>query len=237
MALRSRLWTLSLLTAALAACSPYVEGNGVYAERTFDAGSGLRPFDAAVIGFPSSVDVNGQPLAASIFVDPAAAPQVVLGGDENVIQDIQVQADEGEVLHTTTNRSYHAVHPPQLRITAPQLVSVGSIGGAGVTVAGAAAASFAVTAEAGGRVELSGAGGARLTAILSGGAQLDASAYPVSSAVLTLGGGSSVTVAPSSLLSGSADGGSVVKVKADATTAAALCQGVVLGAGSTCGPL
>jgi hypothetical protein len=222
MSLRSRLGLPSLLTATLVACSPYVEGNGVYAERVFNVGSGLRPFDGAVVGFPSSVNVNGQPLSASVFVDAAAERQVILSGDQNVIEHIKVETDGSGVLRTSIDKGYDAVHPPQLRIKTPQLGSVESIGGADVTV----------VSMTDGHVTLTGAGGSQLAVVLSGGAQLDASAYPVASAQVDLTGGARASIWPTSRLAGTASAGSAVLVKGSVS-----CAEVVLGAGSSCGPL
>jgi hypothetical protein len=206
----------------MAACSPFVEGNGVYAERVFTVGSGLQPFEGAVVGFPSSVNVNGQPLSASVFVDAATERQVILSGDQNVIEHIKVEADGSGVLRTSIDRGYEAIHPPQLRIKSPQLGSVASIGGADVTV-------ISMTE---GHVTLTGAGGSQLTVVLSGGARLDAADYPVASAQVDLSGSSRASVWPTSRLFGTVAAGSTVLVKGSLT-----CAEVVLGAGSTCGPL
>jgi hypothetical protein len=222
MSLRSRLWPLSLLAASLAACSPYVEGNGVYAERVFTVGSGLQPFDGAVVGFPSSVNVNGQPLSASVFVDAAAERQVILSGDQNVIEHIKVEADGSGVLRTSIDRGYEAIHPPQLRIKAPLLGSVESIGGADVTV----------ISMNEGHLTLTGAGGSQLAVVLSGGARLEAAAYPVASIQVDLTGGAHASIWPTSRLAGTASAGSAVLVKGIVS-----CADVVLDAGSSCSPL
>jgi len=230
-----RLGLLSLLTSTLVGCSSFVDGNGVYAELTFDAGSrDLGPFDGAVIGFSSDVDVSGHPLTASIVVDGGAARQVVLSGDENVIQHIHPRVDGHGVLRTEIDvDGYSSVHPPQLRVKATELASLGSVGGSEITALGVAAASFSVTASSGGHVVLSGAGGSTLSVALSGGALLDAAAYPVTSAELALSGASSATVWPSGELSGTIASGSTVLVKGPVT-----CAGVVVsGTGSACGPL
>lgn len=228
MTLRLRLGLAPILAAAFAACSPHVEGNGVYAERVFDAGQ-VAPFDRAAIGLPP--DVDGEPLKASIFANDQPR-QVVLSGDENIIQHIEVKVDGGGTLRTSTDLgSYTAVHPPQLRVQAPELVAVEAIGGAAVTVLGAAAPTFTATSSAKGHVSLSGAGGTTLLADLSGGAVLDASGYPVTSAQLVLTGASRATVWSAGQVTGSATEASAILVKGVAP-----CE-VVLTGGSTCGPL
>jgi hypothetical protein len=225
---RSPLGLLPLLVAALAACAPHVEGNGVYAERVFDAAK-LAPFDRAAIGFPP--DEHGVVVRASIFANDSTR-QVVLSGDENVIQHVDVSADGGTLRTRMKLDSYTSVHPPQLRIRTPDLVAVETVGGAELTVLGAETQSFAVTAAAKGEVTLAGAGGEVLLVDLSGGARLLAGGYPVESAQLALTGASRATVKSSSQLSGSAVGGSVVYVTGGATCGVPL----TLDATSTCGP-
>lgn len=218
------------LLALLAACSNTVEGNGVYAERTYDVSSGLPPFSRATIGFTGDVDVGGHPPGASLFAG-AAVRKVVLSGDENVIEHIQVQVDATGALVTTIDvDGYTSVHPPQLLVQAPGLTAVRSQGGADVTVHDAPAGPFTVTAVERGHVILEGQGGA-LEATLSDGSQLDGSAYEVTSAHLVLSGTSRACVWPEQPVTGSAADGSTVLVKGGAA-----CE-VALTGGSSCGPL
>jgi len=228
--LRLRLGLLPLL-AALAGCSNFVEGNGVYAERVLDAGSALPVFHGAVIGFPGDVDVSGHPPSASIYCE-AQARRVVLSGDENVIEHIKVQVDaSGRLVTTIDVDGYSSVHPPQLLVNAPDLLGVEATGGSEVTVHDPPTDVFSVLASARGHVVLHGAGGGQLQAALVGGAELDASAYPVASATLTLAGASSATVWPEEAVSGTAAEGSCVLVKGSAGCAMTLADG------STCAPM
>lgn len=219
-----------LLAAALAACSSHVEGNGVYAERTFDA-SKVKPFDRAAIGLAAVRE--GDPLKASIFRSEQPR-QVVLSGDENIIQHIEVKVDGGGTLRTSSDLdSYTAVHPPQLRIRTPELVAVEALGGADLTVLDADTSTFTVTAASKGHVTLAGSGGETLLVDLSGGASLDAGAYPVVSAQLALTGASRATVWPSGQVSGSAADVSAVFLKGGVACGVEL----TLTTGSTCGPI
>jgi hypothetical protein len=240
------------LLAALTACSSFVEGNGVWAERVFDASTGLPQFSSAAIGFPGDVDVSGHPLTAPIRAGMQARG-VRLSGDENVIEHIKVQVDGSGRLYTTIDvDGYSSVHPPQLLVDAPGLVAAmatgGSVvtvhdapglvaveatGGSVITVHDAPAADFTVTASDRGQVTLvgSGSGGGALEARVSGGAELDAAAYEVRSANLTLTGGSTATVWPEQAVTGSAADGSTVFVKGSAD-----CD-LALSTGARCGPL
>lgn len=225
-----RLTLLPLLAASAAGCSNFVEGNGVYAERTLEAAA-LPPFTAASIGFPGNVDVSGHPPAASIHAD-ALAPKVVLSGDENVIEHIKVLVDGTGTLVTSIDvDGYTSVHPPQLLVNAPGLTGVRSRGGSDVAVHDAPPADFSVTAADGGHVAVDGEAGTTLTVTLSGGAALDAAAYQVVAAALALSGTSRATVWPQQAATGSAADGSTVLVKGSAGC------GVTLTGGSTCGPL
>jgi hypothetical protein len=228
--LHLRLGLLPLL-AALAGCSNFVEGNGVYAEKVLEPGKGLAPFSSATIGFPGDVDVSGHPPAAALDAG-AQVGKVVLYGDENVIEHIKVQVDGSGRLYLTIDvDGYSSVIPPGLSIDAPGLGAVQSKGGSVVTVKPAPVTDFAVTAGDKGQVILDGAGGGALAVALSGGAQLDASAYPVRAAHLALTGASRATVWPEQPPTGTAAEGSAVLVKGSATCA------MDVSSGSSCGPL
>lgn len=225
-----RLGLLPLL-AALAGCSSFVEGNGVYAERVLSAGPDLPEFHGVSIGFPGDVDVSGHPLVASVYAS-AEVRRVVLSGDENVIDHIKVGVDaNGRLVTTIDVDGYSSVHPPQLLVNAPGLRGADATGGAVVTVHDAPAGVFSVLLSDRGRVVLDGAPGGQLGASLVGGAELDASAYPVRTAILTLAGASTATVWPEQPVTGSADERSTVLVKGSAG-----CD-MALSGGSTCGPL
>jgi hypothetical protein len=223
---RHRLGLLPLL-AALAACSPHVEGNGVYAEIVLDA-SQVAPFDRLAIDLPR----DERHVAVRASVGALQQPrQVVVGGDENVIQHVRPLVDGGRLRLRMDLDSYTVVHPLQLRIQAPELVGVEATAGADVTVLGAQASSFSVIASAEGHITLAGDGGATLLVDLSGGAQLDAVGYPVASAQLALTGASRATVWPSGQVVGSAAEGSALLVKGGVA-----CE-VALTSGATCGAL
>jgi len=218
---------LPLLLAALSACAPYVEGNGVYAERVFDARD-LPAFDRVGVDLP--VDEEGEHVKASLFA-AAASRQVVVSGDENVIQHVEVGVDGGRLGARIGLSSYRVVHPIQLRVQAPGLSAVEAAAQAEVAVQGAQGDDFAVTAGDGAVVTLGGAGGARLTATLAGGARLDASGYPVDAAEVAVSGGARATVWPAEPVTGTASGaGSKVLVKGGAACAVSVSDG------ATCGP-
>lgn len=219
---------LPLLLAALSACAPYVEGNGVYAERVFDARD-LPAFDRVGVDLPP--DEDGEHVKAALFA--AAAPrEVVVSGDENVIQHVDVGVDGGRLRATIGLSSYRVVHPIQLRVQAPGLAAVEAAAEAEVAVQGAQGDAFAVTAGDRAVVTLGGTGGARLTATLAGAARLDASGYPVTAAEVAVSGGGRATVWPTEPVTGTASGaGSMVLVKGGAACAVSVSDG------ATCGPL
>jgi len=231
MPLLSRLG-LAILLAALAACSPHVEGNGIYARRVFDAGD-VAAFDRLAVDLPR--DGNGQPVAATIHAGDAAR-QVVVSGDQNVVEHVELQVEAGQLRAVIHPASYTVVHPLQLWVQAPGLVAIEAAAGALITVAEAEAPSFSVTALGQAEVALSGGGGAVLAVDLSQGGLLDAAGYPAGAAQVTLVGGASATVWPATPVSGSAAGtGTAVKVKGGAGCAAA--PALTLSGGATCGPL
>lgn len=218
---------LPLLLATLAGCAPYVEGNGVYAERTFDARD-LPAFDRVDVDLPP--DDQGEHVKASVFA-AAAARQVVVSGDENVIGHVAVGVEAGRLHAAIGLSSYRVVHPIQLRIQAPGLAAVEAAAQAEVAVQGAEGDAFAVTAGDGAVVTLAGSGGARLTATLAGAARLDASGYPVDAAEVAISGGARATVWPAEPVTGTASGaGSMVLVKGGAACAVSVSDG------ATCGP-
>lgn len=219
---------LPLVLAALSGCAPYVEGNGVYAERVFDARD-LPAFDRVGVDLPP--DEAGEHVKASLFA-AAAARQVVVSGDENVIQHVEVGVDGGRLRARIDLSSYRVVHPIQLRVQAPGLSAVDAAAQAEVAVQGAQGDAFAVTAGDRAVVTLGGGGGARLDATLGGGARLDASGYPVTAAEVEVSGGARATVWPAEPVTGTASGaGSMVLVKGGAACAVSVSDG------ATCGPL
>jgi hypothetical protein len=230
MPLPSRLGLATLL-AALAACSPHVEGNGIYAQRVFDAGA-VPAFQRVAVDLPR--DGNGQPVIASIHAGDGAR-QVVVSGDQNVVEHVRPQVDAGQ-LRAVIDVSYTVVHPLQLWVQAPGLVAVDALAGAQVTVVEAGAPSFSVTVQGQAEVALSGGGGDLLTVDASEGGQLDAASYPAGAAQVTLSGGASAKLWSGAPVSGSATGtGTVVKVKGDVGCAPA--PEMTLSGGATCGPL
>lgn len=223
---------LATLLAALAACSPHVEGNGIYAQRVFDAGA-VAAFDRLAVDLPR--DGNGQPVIASIHAGDGAR-QVVVSGDQNVVEHVELQVDAGQLRAVIHPSSYTVVHPLQLWVQAPGLVAVGALAGAQVTVVEAGASSFSVNVQDQAVLALSGAGGDLLTIDLSDGGQLDATAYPAGQAQVTLSGGASARVWSGAPVSGSATGtGTAVKVKGSAGCAPE--PEMTLSGGATCGPL
>ena len=194
MPLRNRLGLLPLLAVALCGCELHVEGNGVFAERAVS----VPAFDRLEIGLGIEATVTAG----------AADRLVVVSGDENVLQHVDVEVS-GTTLVTSTDLQggFTTVHPLRLRIEAPAIVAVQAGELAHVTVTGAAAPSFEVGADGQGQVALSGAGGDALTVRLRDRAVLFGFGYPVSTAAVDLADGSTGQVKVSGAVTGTVAGG------------------------------
>lgn len=217
----TRLGLVSLLAATLAACTPHVDGNGVFAERTLD----LAAFDRLEIGLGIEATVTAN----------AAARTVVISGDENLLQYIDVGVDSS-TLHTSTELSggFTTVHPLRLRIETPELVAVKAEDEARLSISGASGSTFAVDAERQAQVTLVGAGGEALVVRLRDRSVLFGYGYPVGGATLDVADGSTAQLRASGAVSGAvaggAHGGSHVEVIGGGTCSLAP------EAGSTCTP-
>lgn len=221
MPLANRLGLLPLLAATLCGCEFHVEGNGVFAERAVR----VAAFDRLEIGLGIEATVTAG----------AAERLVVLSGDENVLQHVDVEVS-GTTLVTSTDLQggFTTVHPLRLRIEVPALQAVRAGDQAHVTVSGAAAPAFEVEADGQGQVALSGPGGDALRVRLRDRAVLFGFGYPAATAAVDLADGSTaqlhVTGAVTGTVAGGPRGGSHLELQGGATC------GLTPEAGSTCTP-
>ncbi|MBK9519245.1 MAG: DUF2807 domain-containing protein [Anaeromyxobacter sp.] len=210
---------VATLALALAACDAHVEGNGVFAERTFD----VAPFERVVVGL-------GIQATVAVGEDQAEA---VITGDENVLGHVELQVREGTLITGIDVQTFTSVHPLRLRLAAPALAGVVAAAEARVSVTGAAAAAFTAEARGASRLTLGGEGGESLSLVAAGGSTVYATGYPVAGATVQVTGGSIALVHSSGPVTGTVAGGpgsSRVEVEGGGT-----CQAVVQ-AGSSCTP-
>lgn len=139
------------LLVALAACDPYVQGNGVYFEESRNVGTftGLHVED----GIVATVSVNPVSQASSVLVS----------GDANVVPWIETEIEQdatyGAILHVSISQDFEKTIPPSTVIQLPQFRYVLARQGSKVTATGASAPLFTVDGSEGSQIELVGPGG------------------------------------------------------------------------------
>ncbi len=229
----SRSARLAALTmaAAVTACDPYVQGNGVYLELERMPGpfAGLHVDDA---------------IAATATVSEGAAHAVHVSGDANLLEHVKTQVRtldvrgvSVDVLHVWIEEpsgGYSPTIPIRASVVLPALRFLGAIGAARLEAIGVAAQELDVTAAGGGTLEASGPGGAALYAVVDG-ARVDLDGYPVATRVdLRVTGRSTVGVSASGTLAGEARGAGTVVTNA---ATAAVCElATSEGATGPCSP-
>jgi hypothetical protein len=189
--------------AALPACNPTLQGNGVLAEETRTVGA-----------FTGVCVQDG--VAAHVTVSTGSAQSVRVIGDANIVPHIVTETEPEQVSSTSTVQALHVrvdgSFQPTIAwavvVTMPSLTLVKANDASPVDVKNAAAPWMRV--DAGGRsaVTLAGNGGI-LDAHLSD-ASLDARIYPVDAAWVDLSGGSWAALKSSGQVAGTAGGSSLV---------------------------
>lgn len=204
---------LALLALAATACTPEIQGSGVFHEETRT----VPPFVGVKVD---------DPLLAAITI--GAVQSVRVSGDANVVMQLEVDVHTDPVrqipvLELRVTDDFTPVHPLRVDVTMPALRLLQAEDAATVSADGVSAEVLEVEASDGSAVHLTGPGGARLSASLSGGthqgARLDASAYPVTTAAVSLTGGARVELLASGAVEGTAAPGCVVE-----NQGAGLCQ-------------
>jgi hypothetical protein len=197
----------AVLAAALTACEPYVQGNGVYLEE--DRSGGIAPF----------VGIRVEDGIQATVTAGAAAQSVVVSGDANVVpyikaevRAIEVRGAPLAVLFITLDPpgdDYGVTIPPRAVVRATELGYVAATEASKVNVFDAAAPSMVVDGQGGSEVTLRGAGGESLHATLVA-ASLDAGSYAVDLAEVSLAGGSRAELHAQGTVTGDAQGASAV---------------------------
>jgi hypothetical protein len=191
------------------ACDPVVYGDGVYREET----RGVRAFTGISVDLGMIATVTaGQP------------QQVVLSGDENILQYVKLDVNDAGVLVASASADIRPRIPLRLTAQAALIVAAYAKGESHLEVLEASAPSFTVGAADHSEVHLEGAGGDSLDATVSGASHLDARGYHVAGADLALSAASQAEVwvqAPGTL-AGDVSGGSAAQVVGGGTCAVAL---------------
>ena len=190
--------------AALSACNPTLQGNGVLAEetRTVGAFTGVHVQDG---------------VAAHVTVSTGSAQSVRVVGDANIVPHIVTETEPEQVSSTATvqalnvrvDGSYQPTIAWAVVVTMPSLVLVKASDASPVDVKNAAAPSMHVDASGRSAVTLAGSGGDFLDAHLSD-ASLYARSYAVAAAWVDLSGGSRAELQSSGPVTGTAGGSSLV---------------------------
>lgn len=208
-----RRWALAALaavaTAALAACDPYVQGNGVYQEE--DRSAALAPF----VGI--DVEDGIRVIATETSASGLPVQTVVVSADANVVRWLKTEVREETIGGVATAvlyllvdaREFVSENQPTAIVRAAGLRYLRARDGARVEARFAEAPHFVVDAASGADVTLQGAGGVNLDANLSAGF-VHATAYPVEFAQVALAGGSRLELR-AALAAGTADAASRIE--------------------------
>ncbi len=204
-----------LAGALLAACQPYVQGNGVLGTEKRN----VAAFDAISVTDGIQLEVT----------DGAADQAVTVSGDENVLPHIDTAVEQdpqrGAVLQVKSDVTvFDSVNQVKAVVSATTLKGLYADKACAVTATGVASPTFAVGASDGASLTLSGGGGATMAVTLAGGqhggATLDARGYPVSTATVALqAAGANAQLAASVRVSGT-----VVEGSSLSNTGAATCD-------------
>jgi hypothetical protein len=190
--------------AALAACDPYVQGNGVFHQE--DRSAGLAPFVGIEVGDGIRVTATETSGSAS------PAQTVVVSADANVVQWIRTEVRQETIrgvptavlhLFVDTKGGFVSDHPLRAAIGVNGLRYLRATEASRVEASFAAAPHFVLDAAAGADVTLRGPGGATLDANLDTGFA-HATDYPVESAQVALARGSQLELR-AAIAAGTAD--------------------------------
>jgi hypothetical protein len=196
----------AVAAAALAACDPYVQGNGVFHQE--DRSAGLAPFEGIHVEDGIQVDATER--------SGSAAQMVVVSGDANVVGQLKTEVRQETIGDVPTAVLHLFVAPEHFDSENPLRAVVGANGlrlvrardRSRVDVTDAAAALFVVDAGGGAdvtlRAPLDATGVDRTLDVTADAAFVHATAYPVESARVAAGGGSHVELLADEV-SGTAD--------------------------------
>ena len=196
-----------LSTLLLTACEPFVEGNGRLRLETRT----VPAFEGVHVESGIAVEVHAH----------AAETKLVVSGDENVLQHVQtdVRPDHGrQVLFVRSTAAFGSTNPVRADISVPSLRYLAALDRATAIASGVEGADrFEVEGVDGATLRLSGSGGTSLEVHLAGGShggsRLEASDYPVATASVDLGAGSTAALDASERVTGTASGAGAVQIQ------------------------
>ncbi len=199
---------LLLAALALAACEPYIQGNGVYHEE--DRTAALGPF--------AGIRVE-EGIAASV-ASGAADRSVRVSGDANVVRYVRTEVRQETVRGAAVDvlrvwvdapsGGYSSTYPLRATVRSPEIRFGAAEGdGARIDLQGAAAAELVLEARREGEILVRGPGGPAVHATLAD-ARVDAGGYPTQTAEILLTGASRLELDASVSVTGDAWGTSEV---------------------------
>jgi hypothetical protein len=201
---------LGLLAAS--GCTPVVEGNGQYREKTYD----VSVFHGISVGYGVQASV-----AAG-----AAKQSVVLSGDANIVGQYLTVEVSNDILETRLIGADHIDPkvPVRLVVTVPSLDTVLARDASPVSVVNANTGDFHVSAAGKSSVTVGGQSTGIVYGDLSGGSRLDAKGFPAPSADVQLVEASSAEVQVAGYVTGKAEGASTVRVWGGGSCAVSLAD-------------
>jgi hypothetical protein len=208
---------IASLGALAAACTTYVNGNGVYHEQTRQ----VDPF----VGIALDLGIQAE-------VQVGEKQSVTITGDANIVPDIETRVEGGILVTSTWLDGFDPSLPLRLYVTVPYLERAVAFGASTAIVSGAEVpVSFQVQADERSEIHLAGSGGPALSTSLRGGSRLEARTFPAAQATVTLGGDSAAELRVSGEVTGSVTGGSDLQIHGGGN-----CSQVTVSPDSTCTP-
>lgn len=203
-ATRSGLTGVLLAALALAACEPYIQGNGVYHEE--DRTGSLGSF----------AGVRLEEGIAATVTSGAADRNVRVSGDANVVRYVRTEVrretvrgaavDVLRVWVDVPSGGYSSTYPLRATIRSPEIRFACAEGdGARIDLQEAATAELVLEARGDGEILVRGPGGPAVHATLAD-ASVDAGGYPTGTAEVLLTGASRLELAASVSVTGDASG-------------------------------
>jgi hypothetical protein len=175
-----------LLALTLSACgTTFLSG---------ERGSGNLITDTRQVEAFDGIDVSGA-INLDVVVDPAAARSVTVTYDDNVIAHVVTRVqDTTLIIELDGNFNLTGNADRTVSVTTPELASMNASGATDVTVSGSTTS---------------------LTLDVSGASSIDLGGLTVADVALNASGASSVVVAATGVISGSASGASSIAVRGD----------------------
>jgi hypothetical protein len=178
-----------------------IKGSGVAASETRDAS-----------GF-TGVDVGG---VFQVEIIAGKDFSVAVDADDNLLQYIKTEVN-GDVLHIETTERINSTTPIRVRISAPDIESIGASGASKVSLAGVKNSALHVDTSGASKVKIEGET-AEITVEVSGASNVDAESLKAKTADVDASGASSVNVFVTERLVSDASGASRISYSGNPTS-------------------